>query len=243
MKIILEGRKADYLGWSRSGTLMLSNGDEYTFTPLQDDRGNYYMDLRLSEVATLRYVRGVAWMNGKRLDEDQLNTLADSGDGHGRRFFNTFRVAAALKMLPNLASEPKAVAFFRNHDDLLFLRSFRLLDPKPPQQKSPPGQTGRLKWDHDFDDVWLGNNHYNLRNRNLARLCIKYLVEKRALDPSSARHFADEIEPAVRAKVPCHPQATSERRIHYYFNGRIQPLFRELIGNVERKGRYYLKVH
>ena len=55
-----------------------------------------------------------------------------------------------------------------------------------------PGQetirsVGRFQYREGFEDVWLGDEHFNLRERKKARLCLKFLVEQRAFDEGSAR--------------------------------------------------------
>jgi hypothetical protein len=90
--------------------------------------------------------------------------------------------------------------------------------------------------------VWLGDEHYDLRDRKKARLCIEYLVEKKAFDVASARHLVDEIDPYVRDKGDYLPSA--EIKIDHYFNdqtGRLPRLRKDLIRSAGRNGKFYLK--
>ena len=111
------------------------------------------------------------------------------------------------------------------------------------------GGCGRLRWEHGFDDVWLGETHYDLRTRNSARFCIQYLVASQAFDKSTARHLENEIDPFVRIKtrLPTLPRgATSNLRIQRYFNDPVkkyQQLRKELIRAEGRTGRFYLQVN
>ena len=102
---------------------------------------------------------------------------------------------------------------------------------------------GRFRYRPSFDDVWLGDTHYDLRDRKKARLCIQYLVEKKAFDAKSARHLTDEIDPYVRRRGDFMPSA--EIKIDHYFNdhkGELPQLRKQLIAGVHGKGRYFLKV-
>ena len=111
------------------------------------------------------------------------------------------------------------------------------------------GVCGRLRWENGFNDVWLGETHYDLRTRNSARFCIQYLVESQAFDKSTARHLETEIDPFVRIKtrLPALPKgATSNLRIQRYFNDPVkkyQQLRKELIRAEGRTGRFYLQVN
>ncbi len=89
---------------------------------------------------------------------------------------------------------------------------------------------GRLRYVPGFEDVWLGSDHYDLRERKKARLCIQYLVENGAFDASSARHLKDEIDPYVRRQGNFLPAA--DIKIDHYFNdpkGKLLKLRRDLI--------------
>ena len=61
-------------------------------------------------------------------------------------------------------------------------------------------EIGRFQYRPGFEDVWLGGEHYDLRKRRKARLCLEYLVANMAFDVASARHFENEIDPYVRKK-------------------------------------------
>jgi hypothetical protein len=101
---------------------------------------------------------------------------------------------------------------------------------------------GRFQYRDGFEDVWLGDEHYNLRGRNKARLCIQYLIELQAFTAASARHFAKEIDPYVRNKGDYLPAA--EIKIDHYFtdlNGRLPRLRKDLVRAAGRNGRFYLK--
>jgi hypothetical protein len=92
-------------------------------------------------------------------------------------------------------------------------------------------------------DVWLGGEHYDLRGRAKARLCIQYLVAKQAFAAASARHLENEIDPFVRKK--CQLPPPSEIRVQHYFNdrsGKLSRLRRDLVKAAGRNGRFYLQV-
>jgi hypothetical protein len=102
---------------------------------------------------------------------------------------------------------------------------------------------GKLGYRPGFDDVWVGNAHYDLRERKKARLCLQYLVEKKAFDAKSARHLLEEIDVYVRKKGDYMPAA--DIRIDHYFNdetGKLPKLRKELIEAAGRNGRFFLKV-
>ena len=102
---------------------------------------------------------------------------------------------------------------------------------------------GKLEYRPGFEDVWVGGIHYDLRERRMAQLCLRYLVEMKAFDASSARHFVDEIDPYVRAKGDFLP--LPGMKIGQYFNdrkGMLPRLRRELIASAGRNGRYFLRV-
>ena len=102
---------------------------------------------------------------------------------------------------------------------------------------------GRLRYLPGLEDVWLGDAHYDLRSRDRARLCLEYLVEKKAFDASSARHLVDEIDPYVRERGKF-PRA-AEIKIGHYFSdrrGNLPRLRRELIASAGRNGCYFLRV-
>lgn len=102
---------------------------------------------------------------------------------------------------------------------------------------------GRFRYVDGLVDIWLGDEHYDLRERTKARLCIKYLVEKQAFDAASARHFVDEIDVYVREIGNYLPAA--DIKIDHYFNdqsGRLPKLRKDLITvSGGRDGKFYLK--
>lgn len=102
---------------------------------------------------------------------------------------------------------------------------------------------GRLKCLPGFNDVWVDDTAYDLRERSQVRLCLQFLVENGAQSPGSARHFVDEIDPYVRAhgNFP----RSAEPKIDHYFNdhsGKLPALRKALVQVVHGKGRYFLKV-
>jgi hypothetical protein len=101
---------------------------------------------------------------------------------------------------------------------------------------------GRFKYGAGFKDVWLGDEHYNLRGRAKARICLQYLVQKKAFQVRSARHFLNEIDPHVRKQGDF--ILLQNIRIKDYFNdpdGRLQRLRQALVQPVGGNGKYYLK--
>jgi len=102
---------------------------------------------------------------------------------------------------------------------------------------------GRLRYGPGFEDVWVGDTHFDLRERARARLCVQYLAEAEAFDAASARSFADEIDPYVREKGGF--GILRDIRLNDYFNdrtGELRRLKRELIASAGRNGRYFLRV-
>jgi 7-cyano-7-deazaguanine synthase in queuosine biosynthesis len=101
---------------------------------------------------------------------------------------------------------------------------------------------GRFRYRDGFAEIWLGDQHYDLRERTKARLCIEYLVQEKAFDAQSARHFLNEIDPYVRKKGDYPPAA--DIKIDHYFgdqSGRLPKLRKELIRAAGRNGKFYLK--
>jgi len=102
---------------------------------------------------------------------------------------------------------------------------------------------GRFRYVEGMEDIWLGDEHYDLRERTKVRLCIKYLVENEAFDPSRARHFVNEIDVYVREQGNYPPAA--DIKIDHYFNdqnGRWPKLRKDLISvSGGRDGKFYLK--
>jgi hypothetical protein len=103
---------------------------------------------------------------------------------------------------------------------------------------------GKLRYLPGFADVWFGEEHYDLRERTMARLCIQYLVEQEAFEPKHGRHLLDEIDPYVR-KQSGQPRAVDVRIDHYFVGpkGRLRRLRKELIKAVGMNGRFYLNIH
>jgi hypothetical protein len=102
---------------------------------------------------------------------------------------------------------------------------------------------GRLRYQPGFEDVWVGDTHFDLRERARARLCVQYLVNAEAFDPGSARSFVDEIDPYVRERGGF--GVLRDIRLNDYFNDRtgdMRRLKRELIASAGRNGRYFLRV-
>jgi hypothetical protein len=102
---------------------------------------------------------------------------------------------------------------------------------------------GRFRYVDGFADIWLGDDHFDLRERPKARLCIQYLVENHAFCPTTARHFLDEIDVYVRDKGNYLPAA--DIKIDHYFNdstGRLPKLRKDLISvSGLRDGKFYIK--
>ena len=110
------------------------------------------------------------------------------------------------------------------------------------------GEEGRLRWENDFEDIWVGADHYDLRKRNTARHCIRYLVMMKAFDKATARHLEKEIEPHVRenAKLEKMPSSSDGNlRIQRYFNDpekKYHALRKELVKSAGRNRCFYLQV-
>ena len=105
-------------------------------------------------------------------------------------------------------------------------------------------QIGQFQYRPGFEDVWFGGEHYDLRKRRKARLCLEYLVARKAFDVASARHFENEIDPYVRKKGRLGARGKfSDIQIKQYFNdreGRLPKLRKALIRSVAGNGKYYL---
>ena len=103
---------------------------------------------------------------------------------------------------------------------------------------------GRMSYLPGFNDVWLGDEHYDLRMRHKARFCIEFLVSKLAYNAGAARHFLGEIDPYVRNKGNYLPAA--DIKIDHYFNdqsGRLPQLRKDLIRAAGRNGKFYLNTN
>jgi len=115
---------------------------------------------------------------------------------------------------------------------------------------SPPvsGEVGRLRYENNCEDIWIGGTHYDLRTRNTARLCIQHLLMMEAFDKNSARHLEKEIDPFVRgmAKLDALPASSDGNlRIQRYFNDpdkKYHNLRKELVKSAGRNGCFYLQV-
>jgi len=104
-------------------------------------------------------------------------------------------------------------------------------------------EIGRLRYSPGFKDVWVDDDHYDLRTRRQAQLCLEYLVNCAAFDVESAKHLTDEIDPYVRQKGGF--RRRDDVRIDHYFNAnkRVLPQLRKrLIVSAGRNGRFFLKV-
>ncbi len=104
---------------------------------------------------------------------------------------------------------------------------------------------GKLRYRTGFEDVWLGDTHYDLRGRTKARLCLQFMVEQNAFDAKSACHLVDKIDVFVRERGNF-PRA-ADIKIDHYFNDphdpekRLPSLRKDLIVAAGRNGRYFLK--
>jgi hypothetical protein len=145
--------------------------------------------------------------------------------------------AAAEVILASLQPEVRA-AVVRAVARMLSANSTAAVPSGPEKIKAH----GRLRYVPGFEDVWLGSDHYDLRERKKARLCIQYLVENGAFDAGSARHLKDEIDPHVRRQGDFPPAA--DIKIDHYFKdqkGRLPKLRKDLIVAAGRNGRYFLR--
>jgi hypothetical protein len=102
---------------------------------------------------------------------------------------------------------------------------------------------GKLRFLPGFEDLWFGDEHYDLRERTMARLCIQYLVEQEAFDRNRGRHLLNEIDPYVR-KHSGQPPAADVRIDHYFIGpkGRLRKLRKDLIKAVGLNGKFFLQV-
>jgi len=117
----------------------------------------------------------------------------------------------------------------------------------PPADNSlvpPTGmiQLGRMSYLPGFTLVWVAGKKFDLRQRKKIRLLLKYLVENKAFDSASARHFENEINPYVLREGD-YPNPSASK-IDHYFNdraGELRELRKELIRAEGGTGRYYLQ--
>ena len=125
-------------------------------------------------------------------------------------------------------------------------------DPKgdnAPHSQTTPNSTvefktkGRLRYSSDFQDVWLDQTHFNLRNRRKAQLCLQFLIERQAFASASACHLVNEIDMYVRQQGN-YPRSADIKVDHYFKDskGPLTELRQRLIHSVKGTGRYYLKV-
>ncbi|MBI5386383.1 MAG: hypothetical protein HZA90_17065 [Verrucomicrobia bacterium] len=153
--------------------------------------------------------------------------------------------AAAKVVLASLTPEVRAAVVRAVAAELKLVSSGMA---NQPVGTSEPGAVtllavGRLRYRPGFEDVWLGDTHYDLRERKKARLCLQYLVEKRAFDVASARHLVDEIDLYVRQQGNF--PRLADIKINHYFNdqtGKLSGLRKALIRPAGRDGRYFLQV-
>jgi hypothetical protein len=101
---------------------------------------------------------------------------------------------------------------------------------------------GRFKYLAGCSEVWFDGEHFDLRKRHTARLCLDYLTGQNAWDELSARHLETEIDPQVRQQ--CQYPRPAEIRIHHYFKdecGRLAGLRDKLVVAAGKNGRFFLK--
>ena len=112
-----------------------------------------------------------------------------------------------------------------------------------PERSERIQSIGRLGWRDGFREIWLGEEHYDLRRRPKARLCIEYPVAQKAFNADSAQHLVKEIDPYVREKGD-YLQSAAIKIDHYFYDrkGRLPRLRKELIpATARRNGKFYLK--
>lgn len=103
------------------------------------------------------------------------------------------------------------------------------------------GTIGRLRWEKDFRDVWVGDAHFNLRSRDLARYCVKVLAQARATSPEKALSFKT-INTRTRKMAGKPAQNIDGCRMGDFFKGKVVArLKRDLIGQGEQHDTFYLK--
>jgi len=113
-------------------------------------------------------------------------------------------------------------------------------NPAPPKTFNSIGNFDYLT---GFEDVWFNRQHYDLRGRDKARICLEYLVQKKAFLVRSARHFLNEIDPHVREQGDF--IRLSEIKIKDYFrepSGQLAKLRQALIRSAGKNGKYYLNI-
>ena len=104
---------------------------------------------------------------------------------------------------------------------------------------------GRFRYRPGFNRVRIGKTIYDLRRRQLARLCLELMIRRQAFDAGSALHFRTEIDPQVRRIGDLGEAGThSEPKIDQYFNdaeNHLAQLRSELIAVDHGTGNYFLK--
>ena len=102
----------------------------------------------------------------------------------------------------------------------------------------------RLEYAPDFNTVNVDGKSYDLRGHEKARLCIKFLVDKKAFSRSSARLFLDEIIPYLRDEGNFPPPDKAEMKDFFKeSSGELTKLRRLLVKSAGRNGKYFLSVH
>ena len=112
-----------------------------------------------------------------------------------------------------------------------------------PKAAATQWKIGKLLYLEDFTEVWVAGVHYDLRERPRIRLCLKYLVMRRAFSQKKARHLVSGID----AYVCKHGNylKSADIKIDHYFKdhtGKFQTLRNELICSAGRNRKYYLSV-
>lgn len=108
---------------------------------------------------------------------------------------------------------------------------------------------GRFRYRDGFDQVWVGDELYDLRRRAKARFCLQYLVKTQAFNAASGRHLEKEIDPFVREKCQLPPlpaMSKSHLRIQHFFHDpsrKLSKLRVDLVKPAGRNGRFYLQVN
>ena len=142
-----------------------------------------------------------------------------------------------MQLLSSLGAQAALLAQTKSQVDAV--------NQKLTRNKNSEVTKGRLRHGEQFNDIWLGDEHYDLRTRKKARFCIQFLFEHAAFDESSARNLKNEIDPFVREQTGLPPAA--DIKIQHYFTDtqgrkKLPKLCKELIHAAGRTGRYYLNV-
>ena len=125
------------------------------------------------------------------------------------------------------------------------------ISPSAPERQANQARPGMVAWERgrfkataDFGQVWFNDEPYDLRARKKAKLCLKYLFERKAFDEQSARDLGTEIDPYVREQG-VFPKSAGIKIQHYFAHSprkRAERLYREIIRKASRAGRYFLKL-